>query len=139
MSDPILIDTSFLYAVYNSADKNHAQAMQFMTSTKEIPLIPEVILPEVTFLFLRDIGHHAVSQFLGKFAETGVQLQSISMVDVKRAQAIMMSYPAARFDFVDSCIMALTERLDVTQVCTFDRRDFTIFRPKHCQYLDLLP
>ncbi|MCD4684394.1 MAG: hypothetical protein K8S97_00470 [Anaerolineae bacterium] len=51
----------------------------------------------------------------------------------------MAEYDTARFDFVDCCIMALTERLNITQVCTFDRRDFSIFRPIHCDYLDLLP
>jgi hypothetical protein len=35
--------------------------------------------------------------------------------------------------------MALSERLQITQVCTFDRRDFSIFRPTHYDYLELLP
>jgi predicted nucleic acid-binding protein len=39
----------------------------------------------------------------------------------------------------DCCIMTLSERLNITQVCTFDQRDFLIFRPKHCDYLDILP
>ena len=51
----------------------------------------------------------------------------------------MAKYADARFDFVDCCIMALVERLDITQICTFDRRDFGIFRPAHCEYLELLP
>lgn len=48
-------------------------------------------------------------------------------------------YQSARFDFVDCCIMALSERLNITQVCTLDRRDFSIFRPGHCPFLELLP
>ena len=59
--------------------------------------------------------------------------------DVKRAIDVMESYADARFDFVDCCIMALTERLNITRICTFDRRDFSIFRPKHCDFLELLP
>jgi hypothetical protein len=35
--------------------------------------------------------------------------------------------------------MALSERLNITQVCTVDRRDFSMFRPLHCDYLELLP
>jgi hypothetical protein len=35
--------------------------------------------------------------------------------------------------------MALSERLNITQIYTFDRRDFTVFRPKHCDYLELMP
>ncbi len=35
--------------------------------------------------------------------------------------------------------MASAERLSVTRIATFVRRDFSIFRPRHCDYLDLLP
>jgi predicted nucleic acid-binding protein len=52
---------------------------------------------------------------------------------------ILLQYQDARLDFVDCCIMALSERFNITQVCTFDRRDFGIFRPRHVDYLELLP
>lgn len=29
--------------------------------------------------------------------------------------------------------------LAITRICAFDRRDFSIFRPRHCDYYDLLP
>jgi hypothetical protein len=35
--------------------------------------------------------------------------------------------------------MALAERLNITQICAFDRRDFPIFRPTHCENLEPLP
>ena len=61
------------------------------------------------------------------------------LADLQRARAIMAAYPEADLDFVDCCLMALSERLKITQICTFDRRDFSIFRPQHCDYLELLP
>jgi hypothetical protein len=51
----------------------------------------------------------------------------------------MATYASADFDLADCCIMALAERLNITQVCTFDQRDFSIFRPTHCPHLDILP
>jgi hypothetical protein len=33
----------------------------------------------------------------------------------------------------------MAERLNITRACTFDRRDFSIFRPHPCDYLELLP
>lgn len=51
----------------------------------------------------------------------------------------MQQYASANFDFVDCCIMALTERLNVTQVGILDRRDFSIFRPQHVNHLEILP
>ena len=35
--------------------------------------------------------------------------------------------------------MAIAERLNITRIATFDRRDFSIFQPSHCDYLELLP
>jgi uncharacterized protein len=51
----------------------------------------------------------------------------------------MAIYFDAKLDFVDCCIMALSERMNITKVCTFDRRDFGMFPPQHCAYLELLP
>jgi len=50
-----------------------------------------------------------------------------------------ITYADAGFDFVDCCIMALAERLQITPIYTFDHRDFAIFRRQHCPYLELLP
>ncbi len=138
-SQKILIDSSFLYAVYSTIDKNHQTAMAFMETTENAPVVPDIILPEVAYLFLRDVGYHAVERFLYKFAEVQPNLQSLTIPDIRRAQEIMVAYPSARFDLVDCCLMSLSERLQITQICTFDRRNFSIFRPRHCECLELLP
>jgi predicted nucleic acid-binding protein len=138
-SQKILIDSSFLYAVFNAGDKNHTHAARFITSVDTIPLVPEVVLPEVAFLFERDLGHYAIERFLGEFALAQIQMQPLTTSDILRAQQILQMYATAQLDLVDSLIMALSERLQITRICTFDRRDFSIFRPKHCEYLELLP
>jgi len=35
--------------------------------------------------------------------------------------------------------MALAERLKIARILTFDRRDFGLYRPAHCDRFDLLP
>lgn len=45
----------------------------------------------------------------------------------------------AELDFADAAVIALAERLDIEHVATFDRRDFSIIRPQHCQAFQLLP
>ena len=67
------------------------------------------------------------------------QIERITYEDLARARQIMQTYADSKLDFVDCCLMALAERLKITQVCTFDQRDFAIFRPTHCDYLELLP
>jgi len=67
------------------------------------------------------------------------QIEPLTPEDRLRMGEIMVKYQDAELDFVDMAIMAISERLNITQVCTFDRRDFSIFRPQHCAYLELLP
>ena len=61
------------------------------------------------------------------------------MRDLGRARDILIAYNEAEFDIVDCCVMAIAERLNITRIATFDRRDFSIFQPRHCDYLELLP
>jgi uncharacterized protein len=77
--------------------------------------------------------------YLEQVQKAGFNFQPLLDEDRSRMIEIMRQYASAAFDYTDAAIMALSERLNITQVYTFDRRDFTVFRPKHCEYLELLP
>jgi len=136
---PVLIDSSFLLALYSADDRYHEQAVHFALSIPDQTIVPTIILTEVAYLLKRDAGHPGMTRFLRHFSQTKILLESVEMPDLYRAYEIASTYNSAEFDFVDCCIMALSERLKITQVCTYDRRDFSIFRPQHCDYLELLP
>ena len=135
----VLVDSSFLYSLIDTRDDHHETAKLFLATNKEDFIIPDVTLPEVTHVLNKRIGHHAVAVFLKAFLTLSIVLETITLADIERSLNIMENYPEAKLDFVDCCLMALAERLTITQVCTFDRRDFSIFRPVHCDYLELLP
>lgn len=135
----ILTDSSFIYALYNSNDSRHQSAMDFAISNTIETAVPDVILPEVSYLFLRDLGYVGVQRFLASFKQVNTHWIPLVNTDLVRVHEIAETYASAQFDVVDCCIMAQAERLNITQVATFDRRDFSIFRPHHCDYLELLP
>jgi predicted nucleic acid-binding protein len=54
-------------------------------------------------------------------------------------QGILEQYADSQLDFADAAIVAIAERLNITRVYTLDRRDFSIIRPSHCDYFELLP
>jgi uncharacterized protein len=135
----IITDSSFIYALYNTGDSRHQEAIDFATRYTEGTFIPDVILPEVGYLLLRDLGYHGVQKFLECFRRINASLVSIERTDLTRIHEISIQYFSAEFDVVDCCIMAIAERLKITRIATFDRRDFSIFRPRHCDHLELLP
>jgi predicted nucleic acid-binding protein len=80
---------------------------------------------------------HAVRVFV--YTSESFRIEALTPADMRRMQQIMIQYASAEFDFADAAIMALAERLNITRVATFDRRDFSQFRPAHCEFLELLP
>ena len=134
----ILVDSSFLYAAYDEMDKFHEAAAEELDAD-QILLIPEVVLVEVTYLLKKRVGIPRTLDFLDTISETELPFINLDRNDILRTRDIMATYADNRFDFVDCCVMALAERLNVTKIYTFDRRDFRVFRPQHCDYLELLP
>jgi predicted nucleic acid-binding protein len=135
----IITDSSFVYALYNANDSRHQDAMDFASHYTGGTVVPDVILPEVSYLFLRDLGYVGIQTFLAHFKQINARLEPLEKTDLARVHEITVTYASAEFDVVDCCIMVLAERLMIAQVATFDRRDFSIFRPRHCDYLELLP
>lgn len=134
-----IADSSFLFALFNTRDPWHRDAESFVAQNTETLLIPNVVLPEVCYLITRDFGHRGIGTFLEYFMQLDAPLQPILLSDVDRVREIVTTYADAELDIVDCCIMAIAERLNVTTIATFDRRDFSIFRPRHCEFLELLP
>ncbi|NDJ78661.1 MAG: PIN domain-containing protein [Chloroflexi bacterium] len=135
----ILADSSYLFAFFDATNSKHAAAVVVADLYGEQFVVSDVALTEVAFLFNREGGIPAVLQFIDRLTVMQPQLERVSIADLTRAREIMATYSDAKLDFVDCCMMAHSERLNITRVCTFDRRDFSIFRPTHCDYLELLP
>ena len=135
----ILVDTGFAYALFQQADPYHERATAFSEVNSRSMLLPAVILPELGFLFERDQGYHGVVQCLEQLRFTNATIVAMLNSDLQRIYEISRQYASARFDVVDCCIMAMAERLDITRIATFDRRDFGIFEPRHADFFELLP
>lgn len=128
----ILVDSSFLIALYDQDSDDYKEAREIARFYRGQFLVPQVALTEVIYLLKRETGVQGAVDFLEEFIDSQPDLQDVTVDDLKRVQDIMRQYATARLDFVDCSIMALAERLNITQVCTLDRRDFSIFRPSHC-------
>ena len=135
----VIADSSFIYALFNARDFRHRAAASFASTFREVTIVPDVVLPEIAYLFKRDVGYSGLQRFLERFLDFEGPLQAVEKSDLSRMHEIATNYESAEFDIVDCCIMAMAERLQIRQIATFDRRDFSIFRPRHCEYLELLP
>ena len=134
-----LLDTSFLLAMTNSKDNNHARVLDVAVKINDNLIVPVTVLPEVSYLIGSRLGHKAMRQFLGNLAASDVAVEMVTKADLKRVTEILTTYADSKLDFVDATIVSLAERLNITRILTLDRRDFTIIRPSHHPYFEILP
>ena len=139
MTSKILLDTSFLYALNDADDANHAVSVAFLQTLKASLFLPSPVLPELSYLLHSRLGHLAMRRFLSGLEESDIALVSLASNDLTQINQLQIKYADARLDFADTAIIAIAERLGIEHICTFDRRDFSIIRPKHTASFTLLP
>lgn len=134
-----ILDTSFLFALADQSDRNHDRVLAVVQTINEPLLLPSVVLPEVCYLIASRLGHQAMRRFLSNLAVSDTQLEAVTTTDLERVNEILEQYADSQLDFVDAVIVTIAERLGITCVLTLDRRDFSLVRPKHCDYFKILP
>jgi uncharacterized protein len=134
-----LLDTSFLFALTDKSDRNHQRVITFAQSCNENLVLPVLVFPEICYLIASRLGHQAMRQFLSSMTPNAVQLESMTLEDLTRIREILAQYADNQLDFTDAGIIAVAERLRIRRIYTLDRRDFSIIRPKHCDYFELFP
>jgi len=135
---PALCDTSFVFSLIDRADPQHTQCRALYLRLPDL-LLPAPALTELSYLFHRTGGNRAVVGALRTIREGHIAIVDLDAADYDRSIAILDKYSDSRIDFVDACIMAMAERLRITRILTFDRRDFGLYRPAHCEHFELLP
>lgn len=133
-----LIDTGFLFATLDENDPHHEECTK--AYEKEFyPLLPDVVLPELTYLILRELEVKHLTAFLRSVVDNDFVVERTTSEDLERAAKILEQYNDNNIDLVDAVIVAMTERLKITKILTIDRRHFSVFRPKHAAAFEILP
>jgi uncharacterized protein len=135
----VILDTSFLFALTDRRDRNHVRVLDTVRTLQTNPVLPDVVLPEICYLLASRLGHQAMRQFMRRLDPTQVRIEPLKPDDLVQIQVLLDEYADSRLDFADTAIVVIAERLNITRICTLDRRDFSIIRPKHCDCFELLP
>jgi len=131
-------DTGCVVALLNNADPMHS-AVQTVYNQYQKILLPQTVLTEVAYLLGRDSGIATVVTLLRSISASRFRLVALTEQDLNRAAEILEQYTDSRVDFVDATVMAVAERYNSTKILTLERRDFELFRPRHCNNFEILP
>ena len=133
-----LLDTGFMLAVLDADDEFHQICTEALQSESQ-PLLPDIVLPELAFMILRELGYSVLIRFLQALVRDELAIERMTGNDLARTTEILEKYADSRIDFVDCVIAAMAERLNIETILTVDRRHFQLFRPNHCSYFVILP
>ena len=68
-----------------------------------------------------------------------VQLYEIQPLRYGRLEELMRKYSDRQMDLADATIVLIAESLKIRTIFTLDKKDFSIYRPKHCRHLEIIP
>jgi predicted nucleic acid-binding protein len=77
--------------------------------------------------------------FLRSFRGGVFTLVAVVLADLERMAELVEQYADLPLGGVDAAVVAIAERMKITDVATLDRRHFSIVRPRHTKAFTLLP
>jgi len=98
-----------------------------------------LVVTEVTYLLGTRLGTTTEVRFLGDLASGSLIAEPVAPSDWLRIAELTSSYRDLPLGTVDASVVALGERLGISQLATLDRRHFTVVRPAHAEAFELLP
>jgi predicted nucleic acid-binding protein len=125
----------------NKRDAKHSHAIKGLASLKHDRdrIVPAPVVYELFYMMTERVNYERAILSLELLRTAEFTIVPLTDEDMLRIIQIMRQYTSAAFDYTDAAMMALAERLRITQVYTFDQRDFLIFKPNHTAFLELLP
>jgi uncharacterized protein len=138
----IVCDTGPLVAAALSNDADHVTCVRLfndMHAAGRDLLVPATVTAEVGYLLAREAGARVESLFLRSLAEGDFAAVDLTATDYARMAELVDTYGDLPLGTTDASVIAVAERLKLTDVATLDRRHFTVVRPSHVNSLTLLP
>jgi predicted nucleic acid-binding protein len=132
-----VFDTGPLVAAIDRSDKHHARCAAFLENLEGTRLVPTTVLVEVCWLVEERPDVEAA--FLESVASGEFKQVAITGTDLVRMAELVRAYADLPVGAVDASVIAVAERLNLTDVATLDRRHFPVVRPRHVTALNLLP
>src|SRR5215470_9604783 len=129
-----LLDTGPLVAAADRSDKHHVVCSELpgeLARGRGRLLVPSPVIVEVCWLVEKFRGPSAEADFLELVSSGELELVDVTRADVRRMAEIVRQYADLPVGVVDASVVALAERLGVSQVATLDRRHFSVIRPRH--------
>lgn len=138
----ILCDTAPLVAAIIQSEDSHHTCVELFTGlrlARRSLLLPATVAAEVGYMLEALVSPRDEASFLRSVADGDFELVDLTVRDYARMAELVEQYDDFPLGTTDASIVALAERLGITEIATLDRRHFTAVRPRHVEAFSLLP
>jgi predicted nucleic acid-binding protein len=132
---PVLVDTSFLVAVYDRTDALHSRCMKTHQAIDNPLITCEPVIAETIYL-LRFVRGSA-GAVLASIEQGALEIQFKLSTSAVRVRKLMEKYIDLPASFADACLIHMADELDTADILTLDR-DFRHYRWRRNRSFNLL-
>ena len=132
----IVVDTGPIVAASFVRERHHRACVDLFTSAHlagERLVVPSPVITEVCSMLAREGGARAEAAFLTSIADGDLAVAELDAEDWRRTAELVIQYGDLPLGGVDASVVAVAERLGVSEVATVDRRHFSVVRRVTCR------
>lgn len=134
----ILLDTSGLFAVYNSLDAYHDGARSIVYR-EDLLILSPFVLAEIDYMITQRVGMAAAQTVLEDVTLGAYEFESFNATDVAAALSIIDRYADLGIGLADASLVVLAERHGCFDILTLDQRHFRAITSPSGRSFRLLP
>jgi predicted nucleic acid-binding protein len=133
----VMMDTGPWVALIDRSEERHEECVEWLRDFRGNIFSSEAVLTEV--LYLLNFSSRARSAAIDFVLGGAIILVPPSLESLKRAKRLMEKYKDIPMDYADATLVSIAEDLSITEVVTFDVKDFSIYRLSSKQPFVILP
>lgn len=138
----ILCDTGPLVAAALRRDPDHHACVELFTGLRLAGrrlLLPPMVIAEVGYMLQTYGSPEVEAQFLEGVAAGDFETVELVAEDYTRIVELVKQYVGFPLGVTDASVIALAERLGVSEIATLDHRHFRGIEPRHVTAFTLQP
>lgn len=122
----LLVDAGPLVAILSRRDRHHESCVDTLRQVRG-PLL-STWMPITEAMYLLDFSPAAQSALLEMIERGALQILEIMPDDLAGIRRLMRKYSDQPMAFADASLVQVASRLDLCEIFTLDRRDFSVYR-----------
>jgi predicted nucleic acid-binding protein len=134
----LLADTNVLLAAADTSASEHARCVALVQERSDLAVTVPVAA-ETAWMIESRLGPRAEAAFVSAIAQAELALVELTTADWHPCAELITTYHDLGLGLVDASVVAVAERLGLTEIATLNYRDFAVVRPAHAPAFTLLP